>query len=86
MNLLKNTEGNTMSMLESIHKRRSYYQLIKELPVDAIKIKETVQQATELVPDAFNMKSARIVLTMNRKSTASKPELARCCTSMMKMS
>ena len=56
-----------MSMLESIHKRRSYYQLLKELPVDATKIKEIVQQATELVPDAFNMKSARIVLAMNSK-------------------
>lgn len=56
-----------MSMLESIHQRRSYYQLVKELPVDAIKIKETVQQATELVPDAFNMKSARVVLAMNSK-------------------
>jgi uncharacterized protein len=57
----------TMSIIESISKRRTYYQINKELPVSTDKIKEVVKQATELVPDAFNMKSARVVLALGAK-------------------
>lgn len=53
-----------MSILESVSKRRTYYQINKELPVDAAKVKDVVEKATELVPDAFNMKSARVVLAL----------------------
>lgn len=56
-----------MSIIESISKRRTYYQINKELPVSTDKIKEVVAQATELVPDAFNMKSARVVLALGAK-------------------
>ena len=56
-----------MSIIESIGKRRTYYQVNKELPVSTDKIKEVVAQATELVPDAFNMKSARVVLALGAK-------------------
>ena len=43
-----------MSILESISKRRTYYQINKEIPVDAAVVKDVVEKATELVPDAFN--------------------------------
>ena len=56
-----------MSILESIGKRRTYYQINKELPVDAAVVKDVVEKATELVPDAFNMKSACVVLALGAK-------------------
>ena len=56
-----------MSIMESISQRRTYYQINKKLPVDTRKVKEVIQQATELVPDAFNMKSARVVLALGQK-------------------
>ncbi|MDD6134822.1 MAG: hypothetical protein PUB49_09065 [Selenomonadaceae bacterium] len=59
-----------MGILESIGKRRTYYLIKKELSVAAEKIREVVEQATELTPDAFNMKSARVVLAMGTKQDA----------------
>ena len=59
-----------MGILESIGKRRTYYQINKELPVAAEKIREVVEQATELTPDAFNMKSARVVVALGAKQDA----------------
>lgn len=51
-----------MSILDALKKRRSYYKISKNLPVPQKQIEELVCRVTELVPDAFNMKSARIVL------------------------
>ncbi len=51
-----------MSVLESLKKRRSIYNLDKKLPVSNQEVVEKVQAVTELVPDAFNMKSARVVI------------------------
>lgn len=51
-----------MSILEGLKQRRSYYEINKELPVSKEKIKEVVEEVTELVPDAMNMKSARVVV------------------------
>ncbi|WP_033169226.1 nitroreductase family protein [Selenomonas sp. ND2010] len=59
-----------MGILESIGKRRTYYQINKELPVAVEKIRKVVEQATELTPDAFNMKSARVVLALGAKQDA----------------
>lgn len=56
-----------MGIMESVAKRRTYYQINKELPVAEDKVKEVVQKATEYVPDAFDMKSARVVLAMGHK-------------------
>ena len=56
-----------MGILESMGRRRSYYQINKELPVTAEKIREVVERATELTPDAFNMRSARVVVALGRK-------------------
>ena len=56
-----------MSVTEALAKRRSIYQLNKELPVSADKVAQTVKKVTELVPDAFNMKSARAVVVTGAK-------------------
>lgn len=50
-----------MSILQSLEKRRSYYDIKNTLPVPIEEVEETIKQATKLVPDAFNMKSARVV-------------------------
>lgn len=56
-----------MSMQESLEKRRSVYQLNKELPVPAAEVTSLVERLTELVPDAFNMKSQRVVVALGAK-------------------
>ncbi len=56
-----------MSIKESLEKRRSYYNINKELPVSQEKIIRLVQELTELVPDAFNMKSSRIVVVLGEE-------------------
>lgn len=56
-----------MAIYEGLKKRRTYYQLNKELPVSKEEIKKTVEEVTELVPDAFNMKSARVVTVFGDK-------------------
>lgn len=57
-----------MSIIDSLEKRRSYYQINEELPVSEAKIVETVERACELVPDAFNMKSARVALALGNQN------------------
>lgn len=52
---------------ELLKKRRSIYQLNRELPVSEEEVVKLVQEATELVPDAFNMKSQRVVLALGKK-------------------
>lgn len=56
-----------MSIIKSLEKRRTYYNINKELPVSAEEVVSTIQQVTELVPDAFNMKSARVVVALGEK-------------------
>ena len=56
-----------MAVYEGLRKRRSYYQLNKELPVSEEAVRALVEETTELVPDAFNMKSARIVVALGEK-------------------
>lgn len=56
-----------MSIYEGLKQRRSYYQLNKELPVSADEIHALINEVTELVPDAFNMKSARVVVALGEK-------------------
>ena len=50
-----------MSIVNSLKERRSYYNISKNLPVDENKVIKLVEEATEFTPDAFNMKSARVV-------------------------
>ncbi|WP_142415032.1 nitroreductase family protein [Hathewaya massiliensis] len=56
-----------MSIIESLKKRRSYYEIDKNLPVSKEKVEKNIKEVTELVPDAFNMKSARVVLVFGDK-------------------
>jgi len=50
-----------MKIIESLQNRRSYYNIDKKIPVAEKELFSLIEQATELVPDAFNMKSSRIV-------------------------
>ena len=56
-----------MAIYEGLKRRRSYYQINKELPISEEEVKALLQDITELVPDAFNMKSARIVVALGAK-------------------
>lgn len=56
-----------MSIVKSLEKRRTYYNINKQLPVSADEVVVKIQQVTELVPDAFNMKSARVVVALGEK-------------------
>lgn len=53
---------------ESLAGRRSYYHITKELPVSQQQIVDLINHVTELVPDAFNMKSARVAVTFGAKN------------------
>lgn len=59
-----------MKTLETLQARRTYYNINKELPVAPEKVVELVEQATELVPDAFNMKSSRVVVALGAQHDA----------------
>lgn len=56
-----------MSILKSLANRRTYYNIDKNIPVSEKEIEEKIKEVTELVPDAFNMKSARAVLAFGEK-------------------
>lgn len=51
-----------MKMQESLQNRRTYYAINGNLPVAEKEVENLVSSLTELVPDAFNMKSARAVV------------------------
>lgn len=53
-----------MSIIQSLKARRSYYDIHRDLPVDTDAIVERIDQLTELVPDAFNMKSSRVAVAL----------------------
>lgn len=53
-----------MGIKESLQARRTYYALNKELPVSEDEVVKLVEQLTELVPDSFNMKSARATVVL----------------------
>lgn len=59
-----------MSILEGLRVRRTVYQLNKELPIPAAEVRQLIEETTELVPDAFNMKSARVVVAFGEKQDA----------------
>lgn len=56
-----------MNIIKSLEKRRTYYNINKELPVSKDEIVAKINQVTELVPDAFNMKSARVIVVFGEK-------------------
>lgn len=56
-----------MSIIRSLEKRRTYYNINKQLPVSVDEVTAKIQHVTEIVPDAFNMKSARVVVALGEK-------------------
>lgn len=54
-------------MIEALKARRSVYGIGKALPVEETEVVRVVEEATRLVPDAFDMKSQRVVLAMGEK-------------------
>ncbi len=51
-----------MGFVESVEKRRTIYSLNKDLPVTKEAVVETVERVTKAIPDAFNMRSQRVVV------------------------
>lgn len=56
-----------MKILESLKERRTHYDINRGLPVNEIKVFDLIEKATELVPDAFNMKSSRVIVVTGEK-------------------
>lgn len=56
-----------MSIIKSLANRRSYYDIDKNMPVLENEIEEKIKVVTDLVPDAFNSKSARVVIVFGEK-------------------
>ena len=56
-----------MSIIKSLNKRRTYYAINKQLPVKEEQVIELIKKTTELVPDAFDMKSSRVVVALGEK-------------------
>lgn len=54
-------------IIESLAQRRSYYAINKNLQVTKTQLIKTIECVTKLVPDAFNMKSARVVVALEAK-------------------
>ena len=57
-----------MTFIEMIKRRRSVYNLDKQLPVFEDKVLEIVSDSMRYVPDAFNMKSQRVLIVTGRKN------------------
>lgn len=55
-----------MKSIELLKNRRSVYAIDDNITVSNADIISTFQQVTELVPDAFNMKSQRVVLALGK--------------------
>lgn len=53
-----------MSIVNSLKKRRSYYNIKKSSPISDEEIIKLVQDVVENVPDAYNMQSAKVVLAL----------------------
>lgn len=56
-----------MSIVTSLAQRRSYYQINKTLPASEETVVARIRELTELVPDAFNMKSSRVAIVLGAK-------------------
>ena len=56
-----------LSFIQSLEKRRTYYNINRELPVSEEEVLDIIRKVTEATPDAFNMKSARVVVALGEK-------------------
>ena len=51
-----------MKITEALRIRRTYYAINRELPVSIDRVIDMTKELTELVPDAYNMKSSMMFL------------------------
>jgi predicted oxidoreductase (fatty acid repression mutant protein) len=56
-----------MTLSDALGMRRSYYALNKDLPIQESEVKKLIEDVTALVPDAFDMKSQRVIVAMGDK-------------------
>lgn len=56
-----------MNFIEILKNRRTYYNINNQLPVSEMEIENKIKETTKLVPDAFDMKSARVVVLFSQK-------------------
>lgn len=56
-----------IGMMDVLGARRSYYAIGRDLPVSEEKVLETIEKVTELVPDAYNIKSQHVVVVTGEK-------------------
>lgn len=56
-----------MELKKILEKRRSIYNIGNDLPISEDEVTTLVKNLTELVPDAFDMKSARVIILFNEK-------------------
>lgn len=56
-----------MNYVDALRTRRSVYQLNKEISMTDQQLTELIETVTELTPDSFNMKSARVVTVLGKK-------------------
>lgn len=59
-----------MGIATSLSRRRSCYHIGRELPVPESRVVSLVRELTALVPDAFDMKSTRVVVALGPKHDA----------------
>lgn len=56
-----------MKIIDVLEKRRSYYVINKDILVSQDKIIDFIYKTTELVPDAFDMKSSRVIVALGEE-------------------
>ncbi len=59
-----------MSITDALKQRRSVYNLGRNLPVEEDQVLDFITETTKLVPDAFNMKSQRVVVAVGASQDA----------------
>lgn len=59
-----------MSIIKALEERRSVYGLGKGLPIPEAELEGLIRRTTELVPDAFDMKSARVAVALGARQDA----------------
>ena len=59
-----------MSLNDTLAARRSIYAIGKSMPVGDDEVISLVERATTLVPDAFNMKSQRVLVALGERNAA----------------
>lgn len=62
-------KGKIMNFIDMLKTRRSVYKLNNQLPISENKVIEIIKDVVKYVPDAFNMKSQRVLVITGNKNT-----------------